>query len=285
MTEFRHGENGLVTGATGDGGYFAADYETNEELARLRVLESLCDPWTIRVFDTVGVAPGWSCLEVGAGAGSVARWLADRVGPSGHVVAADLDPRFLGDLPALGVEVRRLDITVDEIESGRHDLVHSRTLMLHLPDPVAAMRRMVSALRPGGWLVVEEPDYSTTAPVDRTHPLAAGYEDYLNVRTQFLAAANVMNLGYGSMLPVDVDQLGLTEVANEGRLTVERGGSRQAHFLIQTFQQVDDLMVAAGVLSETAVAAARAALEDPTFAYRSAAMHKVWGRKPVSARG
>lgn len=269
-----------MTDATGDGGYFAADYETDEELARLRVLESLCDPWTIRFLDTVGVAPGWSCLEVGAGAGSVARWLAERVGPSGHVVATDLNPRFLDDLSASGIDVRRLDITADDIEPGRYDLVHSRALVLHLADPVGALRRMVAALRPGGRLAVEEPDYSTTAPVDRSHPLAAGYAEYLNVRTQFLAEANVMNLHYGSMLPVHVEQLGLTGVVNEGRLTVERGGSPQALFLMQSFQQVDDLMVVAGVLPESAVAAAWAALQDPTFAYRSATMHKVWGRRP-----
>ncbi|OLP02795.1 hypothetical protein BVU76_08630 [Mycolicibacterium porcinum] len=277
-------ENDPVTGTTADGGYFAADYQTDEELARLRVLESLCDPWTIRFLDTVGVAPGWSCLEVGAGAGSVARWLADRVGPSGHVVAADLNPRFLDGLPASGIEVRRLDITADEIEPGRYDLVHSRALIMHLADPLAALRRMVFALRPGGWLAVEEPDYSTTTAVDRTHPLAAGYQDYLNSRTQFLAAAKVMDMDYGSMLPVHVDGLGLSEVVNEGRLTIERGGSPQARFLMQSFLQVDDLMVAAGVLTESVVSAARAALQDPTFAYRSAVMHKVWGRKPLSAR-
>jgi SAM-dependent methyltransferase len=269
-----------MTDATGDGGYFAADYETDEELARLRVLESLCDPWTIRFLDAVGVAPGWSCLEVGAGAGSVARWLAERVGPSGHVVATDLNPRFLDGLSASGIDVRRLDITADDIEPGRYDLVHSRALVLHLADPVGALRRMVAALRPGGRLAVEEPDYSTTAPVDRSHPLAAGYAEYLNARTQFLAEANVMNLHYGSMLPVHVEQLGLTGVVNEGRLTVERGGSPQALFLMQSFQQVDDLMVVAGVLPESAVAAAWAALQDPTFAYRSATMHKVWGRRP-----
>lgn len=81
-------------GASDHGRYFAADAEADAELARLKLLEEVSDPQTIRCLEAVGVGAGWRCLEVGAGAGSVTRWLAARVGASGNVVAADLDPRF-----------------------------------------------------------------------------------------------------------------------------------------------------------------------------------------------
>ena len=90
----------MTTDAVEGGRYFAADAEADDELARLKLLEALCDPWTFRHLDGVGVRQGWRCLEVGAGAGSVVRWLSERVGPTGKVVAADLDPRFLGDISA-----------------------------------------------------------------------------------------------------------------------------------------------------------------------------------------
>ena len=50
---------------------------------RLRTLESLFDAGSIRCLEARGVRPGWRCAEVGAGGGSIATWLCDRVGPGG----------------------------------------------------------------------------------------------------------------------------------------------------------------------------------------------------------
>ena len=96
-------------------------------------------------------------MDVGAGAGSIVRWLSNRVGPTGHVVAADMDTRFLTDLTGDNVEVRRLDITQDELEADTYDLIHARAMLMHLDDPAEVVRRMARALAPGGWLLVEDP--------------------------------------------------------------------------------------------------------------------------------
>ena len=60
-------------------------------------------------------AAGWRCLEVGGGSGSIANWLADRVGDTGSVVVTDIDPRFLNRSPRRNVEVRRHDISTDPL--------------------------------------------------------------------------------------------------------------------------------------------------------------------------
>src|SRR5205823_3987556 len=151
--------------------YWGASQSATSERRRLELLEARYDPLTLRRFDALGASAGgagvsramdgWSCLEVGAGAGSVARFLAERVGPAGGVVATDLDPRFLGagDRLPLNVEVRRHDILTDPLEEGAFDLVHCRALLCHLDEPVVALTRMAAALRPGGWLLVEDADY------------------------------------------------------------------------------------------------------------------------------
>jgi hypothetical protein len=64
------------------------------EQARLAGLSAQFDPVTIRHLASIGVEAGWHCLEVGAGAGSIARWLAATVGGTGRVVATDLDTQF-----------------------------------------------------------------------------------------------------------------------------------------------------------------------------------------------
>ncbi|WP_454792466.1 class I SAM-dependent methyltransferase [Mycolicibacterium lutetiense] len=267
------------------GRYFAADYEETQERERLQRLEGLGDPRTTRTFDTIGVGPGWRCLEVGAGGGSVARWLGSRVGPTGHVVAVDLDPKFLDDLPALGIEVRRCDITRDEIEPAAYDLVHCRVLMVHMADPLAVLRRMVAALRPGGWLVVEEPDYSTAQSLTPDHPSAAGFHAYVRARHEFLVAAGVMDLHYGARLPAHVDGLGLEATGSDVGSTTEQGGSVKSGFLVESFAKLDDVMITGGVITESVLADARRAMEDPAFVYRSPTMYSVWGRKPLNACG
>jgi tRNA A58 N-methylase Trm61 len=105
-----------------------------DERGRVRYLEAWADPLTIRHLEEIDVGVGWRCAEVGAGAGSVARWLADRVGPLGSVVATDIDLRFLTDLPA-NVEVRRQDISKEDLEPEIDDLVHCRVLLLAFGAP------------------------------------------------------------------------------------------------------------------------------------------------------
>src|SRR5690348_11497571 len=115
--------------------YFAADADADFERERLRLLGQLMNPMTTGRLHRLGVRRGWRCLEVGAGDGSIAAWLAKQVGASGRVVATDIDPRFLAGLEVGGVEVRRHDVTRDLLETGHYDLVHCRALLMHLADP------------------------------------------------------------------------------------------------------------------------------------------------------
>jgi tRNA A58 N-methylase Trm61 len=79
--------------------------------ARLATVEELLDPGSIRHLDALGVAPGWRCLEIGAGGGSIAQWLCGRVGPYGAVTGTDLDTRYLAALDEVNLDVRRHDVT------------------------------------------------------------------------------------------------------------------------------------------------------------------------------
>jgi SAM-dependent methyltransferase len=102
------------------------------ERERLGHMESLVDLPTHRYLATLGIRQGWRCLEIGAGHGAVARWLAEQVGPQGRVVATDVDTRLLTDLTLPNVEVRQHDIRTDPLESGTYDLAHCRTLLMHM---------------------------------------------------------------------------------------------------------------------------------------------------------
>jgi SAM-dependent methyltransferase len=138
---------------------YVFDQTWQREHDRLRALEGAFDGASTRHLAERGVGPGWRCLEVGCGAGSVARWMAERVGASGRVLATDLDLRFVETHGHGNLEVWRHDILSDPIEQATFDLAHERALLVHLPGRLRVLERMVAAVRPGGWVVAEDPDH------------------------------------------------------------------------------------------------------------------------------
>src|ERR1700741_5051029 len=125
------------------------DEATKAERERLAAIESGLDPFSIECLRNIGVGEGWRCLEIGAGGGSIAEWLCRQVGASGRGLATDLQTKFLQAIEASNLEVRRHDITTEELESGAFDLVFARKVLEHLADPGSALRRMYAAARPG----------------------------------------------------------------------------------------------------------------------------------------
>ena len=106
----------------------------------------------------MGLGEGWRCWEVGAGGVSVPRSLAERVGTSGRVLATDIDVSWIESAAGCALEVRRHDVIHDPPPAETFDLVHARLVLVHLADRAAALRVMIDALRPGGWLVLEDAD-------------------------------------------------------------------------------------------------------------------------------
>ena len=263
-----------------DQGYFAADAEFEAELERLREMEAMSDPLTTRLLAALGVRPGWRCLEIGAGGGSVVRWLSEQVGTNGQVVATDIDLRFLGDLTLPNVEVRRLDIVNDDlVEVGVFDLVHCRFVLCHLGAPEMALNRMVTALRPGGFVLVEDLDATCVEAVDGTHPFADGFMSAFPKRARWLSENGIMDMSFGKSLPLLMHRVGLVEVGNEGSSGIARGGELDSSMWLTMSERLDDYLVTEGILSQIEVDATRGALTDPSFWLRNGMTISAWGRR------
>ena len=136
----------VVTDADDRFAYGIADGDeaTAAEHERLSHLATLFDRGSIKLITAVGIAPGWHCLEVGAGHGGLARWLAEAVGDDGRVMATDIDTRFLVDMPS-NVIVREHDIASDGLPAEHFDLVHARAVLQHVPEREHALQRMIDA--------------------------------------------------------------------------------------------------------------------------------------------
>lgn len=252
--------------------------------ARLDAVEGWLDPPTIRLLTALGVGSGWRCLEVGAGGGSIANWLCDRVGPSGHVLALDLNTRFLTGLDKPNLEVRQADITVDDLPTAAFDLAHVRLMLMHLTEQgrTEALRKMVAALKPRGHLLAEEMDFTTLTPDPACDPESAA------LLMRLLAAHNValtqssFDPTYGGKLSADLKASGLVDLESEALVRSCSGGSVGAVAWRLTLEQLRDRMLAAGAASDADLTAGLALFQDPRFRFNFQVTVSAWGREPAS---
>ena len=258
-------------------GYFAAGANFELERQRLELLEEHDDPLTVARLRATGLSPGWRCLEVGAGAGSVARWLAGQVGPDGLVVTTDIDTRFLGHLRDR-VEIRQHDILTDPLEPGAYDLVHCRSLLTHLSDPAVALARMAQALRPGGWLVAENHDYSSLAAVTTGGAQADRWDRAVLTVLSVASAHGLFIPDLGRHLVSLVREAGLMIVAQEGCTSVRHGGDSVARFVRQSCRYLNGLVDFAGAGGDMEVLLT--GLDDPAFEFVDAVNFGVSARRP-----
>lgn len=250
-----------------------------EESQRMFLLEEWADAGTIQCLETIDVRPGWRCLEAGAGAGSIARWLCRRVSPKGEVVATDLDCSLLATNECANLEVRTHDIVTDSLPESFFDLVHARLLLEHLPERKLVLEKLVSSLKPGGWLVVEDQDIVSVSPAFES----AGMNQQFMVRSsallRLLTAAGV-DLEYGRRLYSELRGQNLVEVSAEGRVNVVRGGTPEARYWRLTWEQLRPQLVRSRLLSEWDVEEFIELLNDPNHAWLSPTIVAAWGRRP-----
>ncbi len=142
---------------------------TEREYERLRAQARIWARSTAGLLDLVGLGRGSSCLDAGCGPGEVMRLMADRVGPTGTVVGLDSDVSVIASAnAALRAEGRTqcrvgaADLAGDGVVPGApYDLVFARLLLFHVPDRVGLVRRLWSAVAPGGHLVVQDYDLNS----------------------------------------------------------------------------------------------------------------------------
>lgn len=260
--------------------YYIVENAWTQARERLGFLEAIHDPHSIRYLEALGVGEGWTCVEVAAGGGSIAEWLCRQVGATGHVLATDIDTRFLEVLDDSNLEVRRHDIVREPLPEAAFDLVHTRALLMHLADRDIALRHMVQALKPGGWLLVEDSDDVSMVLDPRCPPSQEFVKGHLAVRQFFTAAGFDSN--YGRRLFGDVRAAGLVDIGGEGHVELVRPGTPQHQFLLLTIAQLRDRLAQTGALSDDDADAFVATVNADDFVAISPITLAVWGRKPTS---
>ncbi|MEU6662789.1 methyltransferase domain-containing protein [Streptomyces sp. NPDC046821] len=257
---------------------YLLDNQQREAGRRFDAFSTLFDPTTFRHIERLGIGPGWRCWEVGAGGTSVVNWLAKKVGPTGKVLATDIDISWQTSSARPPVVIRQHDVAADEPPIEGFDLVHARLVLVHVPDRERALQSMLRALRPGGRLLIEDADpaLQPLACPDEHGPA----EELANrVRRGFrkLLAERGADLSYGRRLPRLLREAGLCEVEADGYfpLTSSAGGALET----ATIQQIREALVREGHATDEEIDRHLANVATGTMDLATAPLISAWGRK------
>jgi SAM-dependent methyltransferase len=244
---------------------------------RLHTLETLLDPGTVRHLRALGVDRDWRCLEVGAGGGSIAAWLADH---AGSVLATDLDTTVLSALERPNLEVKAHDVLTDELPDAEFDLIHLRLVLAWLGDARPALRRLTRALKPGGRLIAEEMDFASVVP--DPHMASEDADTFRRVavaHNAILATRHEFDPYYGRRVAGDLAEAGLTEIACDAWAEMWRGGEAGGAIWRLTLVQLRDEIVADGLATAADVDRVIALSDDPSFSTVSPLVMAARGRR------
>ena len=257
---------------------YLLDNRQTEAGERFDAFAALFDPTTFRHLEGFGIGPGWRCWEVGAGGTSVVSWLAKKVGPTGRVVATDIDTSRVAAAARPPVQVRVHDVGADEPPGEGFDLVHARLVLVHVPDRDRALRSMVQALRPGGRLLVEDADPALQpllCPDD--HGPEQQLANRLRQGFRQLLADRGADLAYGRRLPRLLREAGLRQVEADAYFPVTSPAC--AALEAATVRQIRDQLVAAGHATDQDIDRHLANIASGGMDLATAPMISAWGRK------
>jgi len=267
-----------------DDGYLL-DNQQAEAGRRFGALAELFDPSTFRHLTALGLRSGWRVWEVGAGGPTVPAWLARQTGPDGAVVATDIDPTWVaGPAAPPNLRVLRHDVGLDPPPEGPFDLVHARLVLVHVPQREQALAAMASALRPGGWLVVEEAD-PALQPLLCLEDDGPAQQLANRLKTGFrqLMAERGVDLSYGRKLPRLLREVGLVEVAADAYFPLT--GPACVELERATTEQIRERLLDAGLATSEEIDRHLSNLSDGLVDLATSPMITVWGRKPSDDGG
>lgn len=247
---------------------FAGEHE------RLQLLEAQADPLSIEAIAAAGIGPGSRCLEIGAGSGSIARWLARQVGDPSLVCATDLDTRYLAPLADEGIAVLEHNLLTDDFPAGSFDVIHARAVLEHIPAREEALDRIAQWLAPDGALVLVD---CASYPIETSRNDV--YRKALQAWVDVIARTGT-DYAWTRTFPEPLQRHGYRDVGLAARAPAVQGGTPTAKFWSLTLETLRERIVDARVLTDAELDDAQSLLADPEFWDLGPCWVAAWGKRP-----
>jgi ubiquinone/menaquinone biosynthesis C-methylase UbiE len=245
-----------------------------------RGLSALLDEFTTARISNLLDLRGKRCLEVGAGGGSIALWLAEQVGPDGSVLATDLRPQQIPSHDRL--TVLQHDLVNEPAPEGEFDLIHARLVLNHLPERREILHRLVGALAPGGVILDEDWDATRTdlvvaAPTPEAAELYRLYQE--TIGPKILAKAGTDRSWARRVHAYLLDE-GLSNVDTYVNSRNWTGGSESAQLVISSLYQLRQQFLDHGI-TEAQLDQLRELLDDPRLVINGHLLFSTSGQRPA----
>jgi SAM-dependent methyltransferase len=262
-----------ISGASG-GSEYVLTKDWTREGERLRLLEDTVDALSISALRAAGFRPGFRCLEIGAGSGSIARWLARETGDPTLVTTTDIDPRLVTSLADTGIRVLQHDVVTDEFPAGSFDIIHTRAVLEHIAQREHVLERIVSWLAPGGIVVVVD-CASFPLASSRNPTFRKAIQAYVDV-----LALTGTDYGWARTFPEPLQRHGYRDAGAWAIVPTVQGGTPIAKFWSLTLETVRPRLLDAKLIGDEEIDQAQRLLADPEFFDLGPGFLAAWGRRP-----
>jgi SAM-dependent methyltransferase len=250
--------------------HYVLDHHLQGERERLALMSRLLDPMHRRHIEALGIGRGARALEVGCGNGSISAWLAACVAPDGQVLAVDLELSLI-DARAPCLQVRQGDILAGPPQRHAFDLVTARAVLHHVGDVDTAIANLLASVRPGGAILLIEPDF---LPVSISEPseVHAFWEGWLA-----WSRAQQIDYTIGRKLAPKLAALGLERIEASAETALYPGGSPWAEYWKRTVHELRPALIASGELTQGSVDSFLKHCADPAWWTQTIAFTAVRG--------
>src|SRR5882724_6969567 len=238
---------------------YVLDHHLEGEKKRLALMSQLLDPMHQRHIESLGISHEARVLEVGCGNASMSAWMAEHIAPEGQIVALDLDLSLVDNVRAPSVEFRQGDIVTGPVDPGGFDLVTARAVLHHVADAKAATRNLVASLRPGGAILLIEPDF---LPVTIAEP-----PEVRAFWSGWLAWSRDRGIDYqiGRTLAPRLAAMGIEKIDGTAETAIYNGTSLWADYWTQTIREVRQDLTSSGKLNNALVDTLLGYCADPAW--------------------
>jgi SAM-dependent methyltransferase len=260
--------------------YVHQNNPSETESARLRKLEALFDPRTQALIKKIGLRKGHSILEAGAGRGGLLPWLWETVGERGHVTAVDLKTRFIDHIQQPNLEILEGDLTEMDLGKEKFDLIHERYVLTHIADYRSVLKKMMAALKPGGWLLLEDADFSAAEFKTADPVLGKAFHATIQARNLLFGKKRI-DFAFGRRLGKLLDQFGFINVQETAYAPLDHGGDGTAEIMRLSTLQLWNQYLETEAATEENLQAFVNLSSDPGQAAVYYSTVSAWGQKPI----
>jgi len=238
------------------------------------------------LLDQLGVEPGWSAIDLGCGPRGIVDLLAERVGPEGRVIGLDYNPDSIALARDFVIANRLTNVTFvvgdarrTGLPAASFDLVHTRTLLINVPEPAEVVAEMTRLARPGGWVAAMEPD----VVLSLCYPPHPAWDRLAEIFMQ-VQDGDGADPHVGRRLPALLQEAGLVDVSVEARADIYPVGHSRRTVRVDLMRSMRPKIVERGLATERELdeldRAAREHLDDPDTLVMPHLLFLAWGRKP-----